>query len=144
MPILYIIRGLPGSGKTTLANKTGAIVLSPADMYSMRGGEYQWTEERGRMGKEWALEIFEFCLLHEIDIAIAEVLPTIKDVREYVDPALKAGYKVYVHDCLIPVDESIMRNTHGVPAGHILEMAGCFEPWKLEVKDGVLIDESDN
>jgi len=45
MSILKIYRGLTGSGKTTRANQEGTIVLSPADMYSMRDGKYQWNRE---------------------------------------------------------------------------------------------------
>ena len=38
---LFILRGLPGSGKTTLAKSIGAVHFE-ADMYFMEGNEYKF------------------------------------------------------------------------------------------------------
>lgn len=139
MPTLNIFRGLPGSGKTTRANQMDTIVLSPADMYSRRDGVYKWSEKMSREGQKWAMEIFEYCLLHEIDITIAEVLPKIKCVMKWVVPALKKGYKINVVDCNVSVKESAERNVHKVSLKHICYMQHDWEPWDdkyLEQIDG--------
>jgi tRNA uridine 5-carbamoylmethylation protein Kti12 len=138
MPKLNIFRGLPGSGKTTAANKMGTIVLSAADMYSMRDGVYKWTPENSQMGREWALEILHFCVLHEIDVTIAEVLPTINSVMRYASIALDKGYDINVVDCEISNEQSLERNTHNVPIEHIEKMAELWERWEITNIEGVL------
>lgn len=42
--VLFIIRGLPGSGKTTLGNELNAYVIE-ADQYFMKDGEYKYNSE---------------------------------------------------------------------------------------------------
>ena len=132
MPILNIFRGLPGSGKTTDANKTGTLVISPSDMYSMRNGKYQWCKEYEDQCQDWSIEILEFCIMHEIDVSIAEVLPTIESVKFYTELAEEKGYTVKVYDLKISVEESLKRNTHNVPIEHIQAMAESWEDWKEE------------
>ena len=39
--ILYLLRGLPGAGKSTLAKSIGAIYFE-ADMFFMEGNEYKF------------------------------------------------------------------------------------------------------
>jgi tRNA uridine 5-carbamoylmethylation protein Kti12 len=138
MPKLNIFRGLPGSGKTTAANKMGTIVLSAADMYSMKDGVYKWTPENSQMGREWALEILQFCVLHEIDVTIAEVLPTVNSVMRYASIALDKGYDINVVDCEISIEQSLERNTHNVPIDDIKKMAELWERWEITNIEGVL------
>ena len=141
MSKLTIFRGLPGSGKSTEANKLGTLVLSPSDMYSMRDGKYQWCQEYQERSKEWCLEILEFCFMHEMDITIAEVLPTIKSVMKYVTPALAKGYNIEVIDLECTIEESLKRNIHNVPIEHIEGMAKAFEPWNIEINKAMSIGE---
>ena len=130
MPKLIIFRGLPGSGKTTIANQMGTIVLSPADMYSVRDGEYKWTPEYSEKGKKFFNKIFDLCLKEKIDITIAEVLPTLESLYKYIDKAKEYDYDVEVRDLKISVDESFKRNTHGVPKEHIQIMSELWEDYK--------------
>ena len=129
MPILKIYRGLPGSGKTTLANKEGTIVLSPADMYSMRNGKYQWCREYSKKGHVWSNKILELTMEEGIDITIAEVLPKEKSMRHYFNMAKKYNYKVEVIDCKADIDTSYKRNVHNVPMEHIKGMSEVWEDW---------------
>jgi len=129
MAKLTIYRGLPGSGKTTRARETDSFILSPSDMYSMENGEYKWTAAKHIRGHNWAMDIFNKCLTYRIDIVIAEVLPRISDVMEFVVPAKQNDYNIEVIDCEITREESVKRNVHEVDPDNIDEMMKSWEPW---------------
>ena len=43
--MLYIVRGVPGSGKTTYSKQLGIFHVE-ADMFHMKDGEYRWDPKR--------------------------------------------------------------------------------------------------
>lgn len=79
-PRMTIYRGLPGSGKTTAANKLGCLVLSPLGMFAMEGGIYAYSErmhwENRKRARDVFLHILRSSLACGFDVAVAEVLPT--------------------------------------------------------------------
>jgi len=136
-PTLHIFRGLPGSGKTTEANKLGCLVVSPQDMYSVVGGEYRWNDrvgnvEEGRKdARFWAEEVVRTTLSAGADVAVAEVLATLHAVRKWLVLANweNADYRVVDMPC--DVELSLARNIHNVPGATIRDMAARWEPWPL-------------
>ena len=52
MKILYIVRGIPGSGKSTFANSLGCPVFE-ADMYFMKDGEYKFEADKLKLAHNW-------------------------------------------------------------------------------------------
>ncbi len=135
MPKLTIFRGLPGSGKSTqareLSAKTGAILIEP-DMFCIRNGEYEWSEEIWEQAlsiAHWALGIFSAGAYS--DIIYADVLPQESDVIEIIDqiPA-DYRYSVEVIDNEITVEESMRRNIHNVPMEDLMRMERDWEPWR--------------
>ena len=129
MPCCYIHRGLPGSGKTPAANEHGCLVISPHDMYSYRCGEYQFDHKRRIEARRWGYSLFGSALFERVDVAIAEVLPTHKSMREYIERAEREGYHVIVFDHIVDVETSLKRNKHKVPLEVIESMAAAFQPW---------------
>lgn len=137
MPTLHIFRGLPGSGKTSEANKLGCLVVSPWDMFCTVDGEYCFAERSGepdakRRKTEWALRIIEATLRERCDVAVAEVLPRKIDVEPYCKLARQTQSKLVVKDLIVDVETSLARNVHNVPEHVIRSMADNFEPWEDE------------
>ncbi len=50
--ILYLLRGLPGAGKSTLAKSIGAIYFE-ADMFFMEGNEYKFNPLKLKDAHAW-------------------------------------------------------------------------------------------
>lgn len=148
MPNLYIYRGLPGSGKTTEANKLGCIVLSPWDMFITRDGKYKWPSaadfEDTRLNKiHWVKNILRTCVEDGIDIAVAETLVQHSMVFDLYNDVLNMQmvgmeYRLIVVDCICTVEESLHRNVHNVPEDVIQNMARLWEPW--DIKENPLLD----
>jgi len=133
-PILHIIRGLPGAGKSTLAARLGCLVISPQDMYATRGGVYCFRVVQDVEALGWATKVALLAMQPGLDLAIAEVLPRREDVAYWADLARRHGYEVRVTDLDITPDASDLRNTHSVPRPVIAAMAEAWEPWDVETE----------
>lgn len=129
MPHCYIHRGLPGSGKTTAANEHGCLVISPHDMHSYRCGRYSFNYQHRGEARRWGYQLFGLALFERVDVAVAEVLPTHKSMREYVERAERDGYQVIVYDHIVDVETSVSRNKHQVSLEVIESMSAAFQPW---------------
>lgn len=134
--IITVIRGLPGSGKSTyahkLAEKTGAIIIEP-DAFVTVDGMYHYDTARWGKARYLARQIMKvIATTQESDIIFADVLPTrqevadmLRDVGQYVD-----GLRFRVVDMpMISVAESLARNRHDVRPEDIKRMVARWEPW---------------
>jgi adenylate kinase len=127
MSTLYIIRGLPGSGKTTLANK----LVSPervreADTYFVNEfGDYIFDPEQLKYAHEWCLvEVLGMLQGHSReDCAVSNTFSRRWEYEKYEKYAELEGYDVQVIEC-----HGDWANTHGVPAGAIKRMKERWEP----------------
>lgn len=131
---LTIIRGLPGSGKSTygrqLANQTGAIFIEP-DMFCIHGGDYRYTASHYEDATRRALN-----LLHnaQCDCIYADVLPTQNDVMRVYNSFFFGAYgqgtaeELRIVTLKITVEESLAKNIHHVAECDIRRMAATWEP----------------
>lgn len=148
LTILTIVRGLPGSGKSSyaraLAAKTGAILIEP-DSLIVRGGLYGYDQKLFDVACDFSLDIMRKIGEIGADVIYADVLAT----KAYVDDVINAywdgnlgafiygvsGFSVVVHDMpLLTVEESMARNRHAVRREDIERMAATWEPWEEKVK----------
>lgn len=132
MPKLYIHRGLPGSGKSTAASKRGCFVISAVDMYCMKDGEYQYTNDSRLPAHELAFTLAYRIMQSQADLAMAECfLDQHGTLFPYLGLAMNMGYELDVTDHIITPEESMERNTHGVPEPVIYGMHSKFRPWEV-------------
>ena len=136
-PILTIVRGLPGSGKSAYARKlaaeTGAMLIEP-DALLVRGGVYWYTPGRYAEAKKWSFEpVVDATSCGGADVVYADVLPKKEDVQVIISQYKygSSNVQVTVIDMpLLTVDESMARNRHNVRREDIERMAREWEPWE--------------
>ena len=136
---LTIIRGLPGSGKSTfahrLADRNGLLLIEP-DALVVTDGKYDFTRQRFESATSTALlavGLVGSSPTHP-DCVYADVLPTIADVERvwyrYLFAGGKEGKELVVYDMpLISVETSLSRNRHGVVEEDIRRMHDDWQPW---------------
>ena len=132
MKILYILRGIPGSGKTTLAStlveKYVTVLGDPiccADDYHMDNVEYKWkAENQGYAHKSCQKKCEELMKIEATRIVVANTNTTIKEMKPYVDLAKEYGYTTFY---LIVENRINSTNVHNVPESTINKMKERFE-----------------
>lgn len=137
MPKLTIIRGLPGSGKSTrareLAAERGIMHIEP-DFFCMRGGKYIYDESYFDEAVREALNIVKSFGMFGADIIFSDVLPRRQDVLQVIQ-AYESAYwddsdlTVSVIDLPGGEQHAIQYNRHGVRPEDIHRMASAWEPW---------------
>lgn len=120
--ILHIIRGLPGSGKSTYA-KSLNIFHVETDMFCMKDGQYCWTPEGQQQRIELVSEFVERCLQTGSDCAVTGVFSTHSSYEPLRQLASLYGAKIRVKTCT-----TRYRSIHNVPSDVINQMRDKFEP----------------
>jgi tRNA uridine 5-carbamoylmethylation protein Kti12 len=124
---LIIIRGLPGSGKTTLANQICSSIQSnnslwEADMYFEQDGEYKFNKMKIREAHEWCQKNVDHDLNLGFTVVVANTFTTKKELRPYFDLAKK--------HCIVPqviLCQGDWGSIHNVPMETIESMKIRFE-----------------
>lgn len=142
---IYIIRGLPGSGKTTYAKKlldaeranNSNTAMFAADDYFYRNGEYVFEPEKLKKAHELCQSNTRSAMAFGASIiAVHNTFTTQWEVDPYLKLASEYRYRVIVinmFDGELTDEELARRNTHGVPVSSIRRMRDRWE----EVSDAV-------
>lgn len=123
MKQLYIIRGLPGSGKTTLAHKLSPIVYE-ADQYFLVNGEYKFQPALIKSAHAWckAQVVYAMFDIEAPVIAVSNTFTQRWEYQPYIDFAKQFGYEVFVIVC-----QNDFGNIHGVPPEAMERMRSRWE-----------------
>lgn len=94
--VLIIVRGIPGSGKTTFAAMLGKAICCADDFFTTRDGKYVWKPERVGKAHEWCQrKCRRFMKAQAERIMVANTSTTEREMQPYMDLARQFGYKVF-------------------------------------------------
>lgn len=130
-PKLRIIRGLPGSGKTTFAKTFGCFHVEQ-DMRLIQGDEYTWTKERIPDAVRFCRLAAKLAMLEGLDVVVSNTFTRLLEMEWYLDFARYRGYDVTVYK-MTGVHDSV----HNVPEAAMKIMKGRWEgfPGEIEISE---------
>jgi adenylylsulfate kinase-like enzyme len=131
---IYLIRGLPGAGKSTISKRLAPVVCE-ADQYFMVEGEYRF-DVNGLAAAHADCQARTAAAIAHGDVAVANTFTQAWEMAPYFKIACEADARivvvdVYDGDC----DNATLakRNAHGVPEEAIARMRDRYE--SISVKD---------
>ena len=126
-PRLQIIRGLPGSGKTTLALKRYPHLLRlETDMFFYSQGAYRFSKCRNERAVRWFLDEIEILCMNKVDFVATGVFAAHTErLAETIARAVKWHYDIYIKTLTTQ-----FKGIHAVPEEHFQAMKSAFLPNK--------------
>ena len=133
--ILYIVRGIPGSGKSTFAEQiVGAdFLVFEADKYFINqdNGKYEFDISKIKDAHKWCQNLVENCMKDSMvnnqyyrEIAVSNTFTQEWEMEPYFELAKTYGYKVF---SIIVENRHGGTNQHGVPEDKLEQMKNRFE-----------------
>jgi predicted kinase len=123
MKELILLRGLPGSGKSTFAEVIGGFRCE-ADMFFMEDGEYKFDINRIKEAHRWCKEQCEsFMVREKPKVIVSNTFTQEWEMEDYYDLAKRYGYKV---TSVILENRHGGVNTHNVPDATLGNMRNRF------------------
>ena len=126
--MLYLIRGLPGSGKSTKAKSMGCLHLE-ADMYFSRGGEYKFDPSQIKDAHAWCQFMTQDALNRGLDVAVSNTFTQAWELAPYLK--MVEGHEE--ESCKILKCTGTWENVHGVPQEALTAMKNRWQDISGEV-----------
>ena len=130
MKSLYLLRGLPGAGKSTLAKKLGDVHFE-ADMYfTNESGQYIFNGADIKKAHEWCQNEVQLAMIlnhttgENENIVVSNTFTQEWEMEPYYKLAESYGYRVF---SLIVENRHGGENLHNVPEDKIEVMRKRFE-----------------
>ena len=123
MQQLILIRGLPGSGKTTLATSLDARFRHfEADQFFETEDGYNFIPSKIGHAHEWCQRMVKGCLEDGLDVVVANTFTTKKELQPYLDMADQSGIIPNIVTC-----NGKFGSIHDVPLHTIIKMEDRWE-----------------
>ena len=140
---LIIIRGVPGTGKSTLAKERlhecfsggkNKIVHLEADMFFSRFGEYRWNPDVITRAHKWCIETTQVFLSRGYDVIVSNTFTTFAEMRNYIEYV-----EEFEHDVEVITLTDEYGSIHDVPEHTMEKMRYRFESHQaiMEKVDGI-------
>jgi len=138
---LFLLRGLPGAGKSALASlfkSMNAEVVCMDDFFTEHG-EYCYDATKIGRAIDWCHSRFKFFLAKDCQTVIVDGTHSREmEYRWYVEMATTWGYEVHIIHVEAPLHDCIRRQKHKVPISKILEFRDRWEPVSAATPEGRL------
>jgi len=125
---LFLLRGLPGAGKTTLVKSLVKkdFCHKEADMFFVdRDGNYRFEPLKIKDAHQWCQEEIDFLMrLEHSPIVVSNTFTQEWEMDPYYKLAEQHGYRVY---SLVVENRHMGVNQHGVPTDKLEQMRNRFE-----------------
>lgn len=129
MKRIILVRGLPGSGKSTIAR---ALYLSDAnmrhleaDMYHMKDGYYVFDASKIKEAHKWCQDSTEEALMEGDSVVVSNTFTQLWEMQPYIDMAKEYGASLQVIEC-----KADFGSVHNVPTDAIERMRDRWDDYK--------------
>ena len=123
--ILYIVRGVSGSGKSTFAETLGCPVFSADDYFTYMDGSYKFDASELKQAHEYCQNITsKYMKSNESKIAVANTFTQEWEMSPYFEMADRYKYRIHT---VIVENRHGNKNIHNVPDEKVLQMEKRFE-----------------
>jgi predicted kinase len=127
-PHLTIVRGTPGSGKSTYAKSLG-LVHFEADQFLMdHEGNYNWKPETVSNAHGWCYNSVVQNLTMGLSVVVSNTFTRIREMAKYIDFCKENGIPFKVVKCV-----GDFGNTHDVPPNTLENMKCRWEDYEGEI-----------
>lgn len=132
-PILYLVRGLPGSGKSSFVKKQMNALANhyEADMYFMKDGVYHFDATKLGAAHAMCKDHTQFSLEHGFDTWVSNTFTTKKELKPYFEIAKRTDSAVV---CITM--HGNFKSVHNVPDEVLYKMKQRFEHDISELYEG--------
>ena len=129
MPILTLIRGLPGSGKSTYAKENYHCLILEADMFFEKNGGYKYDPSLSSVAHGWCKSAMQGALVNGMDVAVTGTFVKNEQLEDYIQVAKTANNDVTVNIIRMTTDYGTI---HRVPESVLARMRDSFESNEFE------------
>lgn len=121
---LLLIRGLPGSGKTTLTKSLREFVPVSADdyFYNLGGGEYEFDASHLGKAHQMCQRMTKAALVNGESVAVHNTFSQSWEAKPYFEMARELNVRVQIIEC-----QGNFESVHGVPKETIEKMKARWE-----------------
>jgi predicted kinase len=144
VPTCIVMQGVPGSGKTTIAEERWpAFRRCSADDHFVVDGEYRFDPAELPLAHQASFEKFLAAIEDRADVVVDNTNTSVWKLAPYFRYAEVTGYDVRIVRVVCDPEIAAARNSHGVPAHAVKRMAENIEAsasqlppwWPVETVD---------